>query len=150
MPFVTYQQTRPWAATMAHVVEMKIMPPWFADPRYGHFANDVSLTPQQIASNTAWAASGAPSGDEHDAPAPRKWAQGWNIPQPDLVVTMPKAVQIPAGGRLNTRTRLCPRTLRKIGGCRCRNFGREVQPMCISGGVHSSSGFPVAAARAGV
>ena len=38
MPLVTYEQTRPWAGAMAHAVEMKMMPPWFADPRYGHFA----------------------------------------------------------------------------------------------------------------
>ena len=55
MPLVTYEQTRPWARSMAHAVEMKMMPPWFADPRYGHFANDVSLTPQQIATISAWA-----------------------------------------------------------------------------------------------
>src|SRR5579864_6313938 len=92
MPLVTYQQTRPWAASIAHAVEMKMMPPWFADPRYGHFANDVSLTPQQIAIISAWAATGATAGDERDAPPPRRWAQEWNISQPDLVVTMPKAV----------------------------------------------------------
>src|SRR4029077_14580745 len=40
MPLETYEQTRPWARAMAHSVEMKMMPPWFADPRYGHFAND--------------------------------------------------------------------------------------------------------------
>src|SRR5579863_6480772 len=40
MPLVTYEQTRPWARKMATAVEMKMMPPWFADPRYGHFAND--------------------------------------------------------------------------------------------------------------
>ena len=36
MPLVTYEQTRPWAKKMAHAVEMRMMPPWFADPRYGH------------------------------------------------------------------------------------------------------------------
>jgi hypothetical protein len=40
MPLVTYEETRPWANAMAHAVETKMMPPWFADPRYGHFAND--------------------------------------------------------------------------------------------------------------
>ena len=44
MPLLTYEQTRPWARVMAHAVQMKMMPPWFADPRYGHFANDTSLT----------------------------------------------------------------------------------------------------------
>src|SRR3984893_15322861 len=95
MPRLTSGRTSPWAGAISHAVEMKMMPPWFADPRYGHFANDVSLTLQQIATVSAWATAGAPEGDAHDAPAPRKWAEGWNIPQPDLVVKMPKAVEIP-------------------------------------------------------
>src|ERR1700689_147798 len=67
MPLVTYEQTRPWAASMAHSVTMRVMPPWFADPRYGHFANDASLTDQQIATLVAWSEAGAPAGDAHDA-----------------------------------------------------------------------------------
>src|SRR5579863_765855 len=93
MPLVTYEQTRPWARAMAHAVGMKMMPPWFADPKYGHFADDISLSEQQIATILAWANNGAPAGDVRDAPAQRKWAEGWNIPQPDLVVKMPKAVK---------------------------------------------------------
>ncbi len=108
MPLMTYEQTRPWAASMAHVVETRMMPPWFADLRYGHFANDVSLTSQQIATISAWAAGGAPAGDEREVPVPRKWAQGWNIPQPDLVVTMPKPVQIPARGEVEYTYEIVP------------------------------------------
>jgi hypothetical protein len=100
MPLVTYEQTRPWAVAMAHAVETKMMPPWFADPRYGHFANDASLTPQQIATMVAWSGAGAPTGNTRDAPAPRNWPEGWNIPQPDLVVKMPRPVQIPAQGEV--------------------------------------------------
>ena len=108
MPLVTFEQTRPWAGAMAHAVEMKMMPPWFADPRYGHFANDVSLTPKQIATLVTWSEAGAPAGDPHDAPAPRQWAQGWNIPQPDLVVKMPKAVKIPAQGEVEYTYEIVP------------------------------------------
>src|SRR5271167_168869 len=108
MPLVTYEQTRPWVGAMAHAVEMKMMPPWFADPRYGHFSNDASLTEQQIATIVAWSAAGAPAGDAHDAPPPRKWAEGWNIPPPDLVVTMPKAVPIPARGEVEYTYEIVP------------------------------------------
>ena len=108
MPLVTYEQTRPWATAMAHAVEMKIMPPWFADPRYGHFANDSSLNPQQITTLVAWAEGGAPAGDARDAPPPRKWAEGWNIPQPDLVVKMPKAVSVPARGEVEYTYEIVP------------------------------------------
>jgi hypothetical protein len=108
MPLVTYQQTRPWASAMVHSVEMKMMPPWFADPRYGHFVNDSSLTEQQIATISSWAKAGAPAGDAQDAPAPRKWTDGWNIPQPDLVVTMPKAVPIAAHGEIEYTYEIVP------------------------------------------
>jgi len=58
MPLVTYAQTRPWAQAIARETGMKMMPPWFADPRYGHFANDSSLTEKQIAtSETRWEVS---------------------------------------------------------------------------------------------
>ena len=100
MPLVTYEQTRPWARKMADAVEMRMMPPWFADPRYGKFANDPSLSAEQIATIRAWANAGAPAGDAGDAPAARKWSEGWNIPQPDVVVKMPKPVGIPARGEV--------------------------------------------------
>jgi len=108
MPLVTYEQTRAWARPMAHAVETKMMPPWFADPRYGHFANDVSLTALQIATISAWAADSAPAGDSNDAPAPRKWAEGWNIPPPDFVVRMPTAVRIPARGEVEYTYEIVP------------------------------------------
>jgi hypothetical protein len=108
MPLLTYEQTRPWARAMARSVEMRMMPPWFADPQYGHFANDASLTDQQVSSIVAWAQAGAPAGDPRDAPAPRKWAQGWNIPQPDLVVKMPKRVNIPAEGEVEYTYEIVP------------------------------------------
>jgi hypothetical protein len=108
MPLVTYAQTRPWAQAIARETGMKMMPPWFADPRYGHFANDSSLTEKQIATLTAWAAAGAPAGDAHDAPAPRTWPDGWNIPEPDMIVKMPKPVKIPAEGEIEYTYEIVP------------------------------------------
>src|SRR5580692_2274326 len=94
MALVSYEQTRPWAGKMTAAVEMKMMPPWFADPRYGHFVNDSSLSDGQIATIAAWAKAGAPAGDARDSPPLRIWSEGWNIPQPDVVVRMPRPVQI--------------------------------------------------------
>jgi hypothetical protein len=108
MPLATYEQTRPWASQIADAVEMKMMPPWFADPKYGHFANDPSLTEQQIATISQWAAAGAPAGDAHDAPVPPKWTDGWNIPEPDVVVKMPVPVEIPAHGEIEYTYEIVP------------------------------------------
>jgi hypothetical protein len=100
MPLMTYEQTRPWAGKIAAAVEMRMMPPWFADPRYGHFANDPSLSEEQIATIAAWAQAGAPAGDARDVPPPRTRSEGWDIPQPDFVVKMARPVQIPARGEV--------------------------------------------------
>jgi hypothetical protein len=75
-----------------------MMPPWFADPRFGHFSNDPSLTPQQIQLISGWVDGGAPAGSPQDAPSPKQWAGGWNIPLPQKIVQMPVPVAIPAHG----------------------------------------------------
>ena len=96
--FETYEQTRLYAKAIKLATQNKSMPPWFADPRIGHFSNDPSLSAGQIAALAAWADSGAPSGDTNDAPAPVPWAESWSIAQPDLALKMQKGVPLPAGG----------------------------------------------------
>jgi hypothetical protein len=108
MPLVSYQDTKPWAAAIKVAVESKSMPPWFADPRYGRFSNDPSLTAQQIALVSAWVDAGAPPGSPKDAPPPKRWAQGWNIPQPDEIVRMPTPVAIPPHGDVEYTYEIVP------------------------------------------
>lgn len=98
MPLVTYADTRSHAEKMKRMTSTKMMPPWFADPGFGKFANDPSLLPEQITKIAEWADAGAPAGDAHDAPPPRHWSVGWNIPEPDLVLQMPRPVPIAAQG----------------------------------------------------
>ena len=76
------------------------MPPWFADPRYGHFTNERMLSDADINTLVAWADGGAVEGDAKDAPAPVKFPEGWQI-KPDFVVEMPKPFVIPAKGTIN-------------------------------------------------
>ncbi len=108
MPFVTYQETRPWANAIREAVNQKKMPPWFADPRFGHFSNDPSLTPVQIQTISSWTEASAPAGNPKDAPPLRHWAKGWNIPQPDFVVEMPKPVSLPAKGAVEYTYEIVP------------------------------------------
>src|SRR5262245_54071004 len=63
MSFLTYETTRPWAKAMKQAVLSKQMPPWFADPRYGDFRNQPTLTDSEIKTIAAWADNGAPEGD---------------------------------------------------------------------------------------
>jgi hypothetical protein len=108
MPLVTYAQTRHWAGEIAKMVKTKAMPPWFADPKYGHFANDPSLSAEQIETLVAWAAAGAPAGDPHSAPPPREWAAGWNIGKPDFVAKMAKPVALPSSGDVEYTYEIVP------------------------------------------
>ena len=98
MSFLTYESTRPWAKAVKTAVASRKMPPWFADPRYGHFKNDMSLTQSQIDTIVKWVDAGAPEGKAKDAPPPVKWPEGWTI-KPDVVVSMPP-YQVPAKGVL--------------------------------------------------
>jgi mono/diheme cytochrome c family protein len=113
MPLVTYEQTRPWAPAIAKAVQERTMPPWFADPRFGHFTNDPSLTASQIETVRAWVQAGTPGGSPQDAPRPRSWSRGWNISRPDAVLPMPRPVHIPSGGDVEYTYEIVPTHFRQ-------------------------------------
>jgi hypothetical protein len=100
MSLLTYTDARPWAKAIRNAVLSQKMPPWFADPRIGHFANDRRLSEAQIKTLVAWVDAGAPEGNAKDRPAPRTFQQGWNL-KPDMVIEMPKPFEIPAGGTID-------------------------------------------------
>jgi hypothetical protein len=108
MPLMSYEQVRPWARAMKDAVLSRKMPPWFADRRYGQFANDSSLTSQEIGIIASWVDRGSPAGEARDAPAPREWIEGWNIPQPDRVLTMTDEVTIPGRGDIEYTYQIVP------------------------------------------
>jgi hypothetical protein len=108
MALVTYPETRQWAAGIRDAARVKAMPPWFADGCCGHFADDPSLTPQEISTLSAWADANAPGGNPQDSPAPPHWTEGWNISQPDVGVRMPKPVTVPAQGDVEYTYEIVP------------------------------------------
>ncbi|HEY8054456.1 MAG TPA: thiol-disulfide isomerase [Terriglobales bacterium] len=108
MPLVTYAQVKPFARKIAARTAARSMPPWFADPEVGHWANDPSLSAAGIRTLAAWAAGGAPAGDARQAPPPPPWTTGWNIAPPDRVFAMPQAVTIPARGEVEYTYEIVP------------------------------------------
>src|SRR5215469_14659769 len=108
MPFETYAETRAYARPIAEAAGSRRMPPWFAEQGIGHFANDPSLTADEIITLAAWADRGAPAGDAADAPPPKKWAERWTIPEPDLELKMPEAVELPATGDVDYTYEIVP------------------------------------------
>ena len=99
--FLSYESTRPWAKSIKTAVLTRQMPPWFADSHYGKFSNDRSLAESDIQTLVSWVDEGAPAGDPKDAPKPVDWVQGWRIPQPDAVISMPISYHVPAKGTID-------------------------------------------------
>ena len=86
MALRTYREVRPWARSIARAVENRDMPPWDADPGFGPWSNDISLSSDEIEAITRWATSGAPRGDG-DEPVyepPSRDAE-WGLGEPDWV-----------------------------------------------------------------
>lgn len=97
MSLLTYESSRPWAKAIKAAVLTRKMPPWSADARYGHFANDPTLTPEEIRTISQWVDRNAPEGDPKDKPAAIQWPDGWAI-QPDVIVSLPHPIPVPAKG----------------------------------------------------
>lgn len=94
MAFMTYEEVRPWAKAIARKVVAREMPPWHAASIHaGQFANERTLTDEEIATISRWVDTGAKRGRPEDAPAPIEWpdgGSGWSIGEPDLIVRMPE------------------------------------------------------------
>jgi peroxiredoxin len=98
---LSYDDARRHAAMIREVVDERRMPPWHADPRYGHFQNDRSLSPPERAALIAWVDQGAPLGDPTKLPAPRSFPEGWTIGTPDVEFELPEPYVVAAQGVLD-------------------------------------------------
>src|SRR5262245_50834293 len=85
MSLLSYEDVRPWAKSIRLKVANREMPPWGADPRFGTFKDDRSLTREQIDTIARWVDSGAPKGSEGDLPPVPSFATGWSHGEPDVV-----------------------------------------------------------------
>jgi hypothetical protein len=129
MSFLTYEGTRPFAAAIREAVITKKMPPWGADPAHGKFANDPTLTDAERNTLLAWVDAKAPAGNRKDAPEPRKFVEGWNIGQPDMMISMPKPYDVPASGAIDYTRFILPLNFtedRWISAAEVRPGNREV------------------------
>jgi thiol-disulfide isomerase/thioredoxin/mono/diheme cytochrome c family protein len=92
----SYDDAAAWSAAIREAVAENRMPPWHADPAHGKFRSSRRLSDADRGAILAWIDAGCPEGDSADLPAPRTFTQGWRIGKPDLVVTLPQPVAVPA------------------------------------------------------
>jgi peroxiredoxin/mono/diheme cytochrome c family protein len=95
---MTYRQAVNWAADIKDYTKKKLMPPWKATEGPA-FLNDRRMPDRDIATLAAWVDSGCPEGDPKDAPPPRQFPRGWQMGEPDLVLSVDKDFQLAGSGR---------------------------------------------------
>jgi hypothetical protein len=100
-PLTTYDEVVPWADMIHEVVDQGRMPPWFADPKHGKFANDCSMSADKKKTLFAWIDNGCPEGDPALLPAPPVFTTGWRMGKPDVAYQMEKPYTVPAEGTVD-------------------------------------------------
>ena len=93
-----YDVVRGFAPMMREVVRTKRMPPWHADPHYGSFVGDRSMSNTDTKDLVHWIEAGTPRGDGRDplTTLDKSWSE-WTLGRPDLIVEVP-AYDVPATG----------------------------------------------------
>jgi peroxiredoxin/mono/diheme cytochrome c family protein len=94
---LTYKQAVNWADDIKEYTQERKMPPW--KPVDGPaFHSERKLADKDIATLASWVDGGTPEGDPKDAPEPRRFIEGWQLGQPDLVLTVPEEMTVGASG----------------------------------------------------
>jgi hypothetical protein len=98
-PLTSYQDVAKRGALIAAVTQKRYMPPWHAAPTAAVvYRDERRLTDSQIALLQTWVKAGMPEGDPGKAPALPVFPTGWQLGQPDLIVSFPHAYHVPASG----------------------------------------------------
>ena len=95
-----YDEITGWGDTIVETIDSARMPPWNANPDYGHFRNSREMPEADKQVLRDWVKAGMPFGDKSELPAEPEFATGWQLPrQPDLILKMrDKPFHIPASG----------------------------------------------------
>ncbi len=103
----SHKKVKGMASMIEEVMLTRRMPPWDADPHFGKFTNDASLSVAQTRTLLRWVVQGAPRGeaDGEDPLGSLKVppAGEWPLGKPDIVLRLSQPEQIPATGTLEYR-----------------------------------------------
>jgi Flp pilus assembly protein TadD len=113
VPFTlqTYAEVKSRASVIVRAVGERRMPPWLPAPGQPAFIGERRLQSGEIATIRRWVESGTPEGNPADLPAAPSWRSGWDLGEPDIVVTMPKSFIVEPGSHDVYRNVVMPVTL---------------------------------------
>jgi tetratricopeptide (TPR) repeat protein/mono/diheme cytochrome c family protein len=87
---LTYGEARRRGRDMVRVTKSRFMPPWKPEAGFGDFAGERRLTDAQILTIDRWVNTGLREGQASDLPPMPRWSRGWQLGEPDLVITLPE------------------------------------------------------------
>jgi Flp pilus assembly protein TadD len=98
---LTYGDARRHAQQIVDVTQRRLMPPW--PPERGQqeqvhvkFVGERVLDEWQIDTIRRWVDGGGVEGDPSHLPPAPQWRDAWHLGTPDLVLSMPRAYELPA------------------------------------------------------
>jgi hypothetical protein len=95
---ISYDDVKKRGPLMASATKSRYMPPWHAEHGYGEFAGERRLADAEIVAIGDWVKQGMPEGDGAKMPKLPAFTEGWQLGKPDLILEMPAAYEVPAGG----------------------------------------------------
>jgi len=110
-PLLTYDDVTRRATLIATTTARRLMPPWKPSPPapgQSDFEDSRRLTDRELQSLQQWIADGLPEGAAADLPPAPRWADGWQLGTPDLVVRMNEPYTVRASGPDDFRTFVIP------------------------------------------
>jgi peroxiredoxin len=95
-----YDEVTGWGDTMIATIDAGRMPPWNANPEYGHFQNARTMPEADKQTLRDWVNAGMPYGEKSELPAPIEYSSGWQLSRaPDLILKMrDRPFHVPATG----------------------------------------------------
>ncbi len=96
---IEYEQVKRRSRQIGEVVSSRYMPPWKPDPAHTPaLVGERRLSEGEIEILNRWNEYGAPSGDLANAPDPPVFESGWQLGEPDLVLSFPEAYELASEG----------------------------------------------------
>ncbi len=97
-PLLSYENVAKKGKAIVKVTAARFMPPWKPEAASFAYRDERRLKEADIALIQKWVSAGMPEGAAADKPQAPQFPSGWRLGEPDLVVEMPAAYHVPAGG----------------------------------------------------
>lgn len=108
---MTYDDAVSWGEDVKTFTANRTMPPWMPKSGHDRFENARVMSDAEIQLIATWVDSGMPEGDPTLLPEPKTFRDGWQLGEPDLVLTPGESFTLAAEGKDEYRCFVLPTNL---------------------------------------